>query len=145
MQHFFSTIKPVTPRRNDVQVGVSKLSWVFALMVMLFFLSPGTLQAAITKGDPGNFITTWDTTFYSNVTNNNQIRILGSGGGYDYDVYWENVASSSMNGTTTTTSNDLILTFPEPGIYRVEIAGAFPRIYFDLISGDKQKILEVNQ
>ena len=132
------------PPRNDLQVGISKLVWVFALVVMFFFLSPTAAQAAITPGSPDNFITTWDTT-KSGATANNQILIqgLGFGTSYNYDIYWENTASSSMNNSIIgTTTNNLLLTFPEPGIYRVEIAGTFPSLY---TGADSKKILEVNQ
>ena len=111
----------------------------------VYGISPLASEAAITPGSPDNFITTWDTTKLKiGSTPDNQIRIQGSGSGYNYDVYWENTSSSSINGTTTSTSNNLVLTFPEPGIYRVEIAGAFPRIY-STNSRDESKILEVNQ
>ena len=108
-------------------------------------MSPLASEAAITPGSPDNFITTWDTRNTAlGSTPNNQIRIIGAGSGYNYDVYWENTASSTMNGTTTTTSNNFVLTLPEPGIYRVEIVGSFPRIFF-IFNNDKYKILEVNQ
>ena len=106
-------------------------------------MSPLASQAAITPGSPDNFITTWDTT-QPGGTASNQISISGNGSGYNYDVYWENTASSSMNGTLSTTTNYLVLTFPEPGIYQVEIAGSFPRLDF-LLNIDSFKILEVNQ
>ena len=70
---------------------------------------------------------------------------MGIGAGYNYDVYWENVASSSINGTITGRTNPfLTLVFPINGVYRVEIAGDYPRIYFGG-GGDREKILEVNQ
>ena len=107
-------------------------------------MSPLASQAAITPGSPDNFITTWDTRNLNiHSTPDNQIRILGSGTGYNYDIYWENTASSSINGTTHTTSNDFTLTFPAPGEYRVEIAGDFPQIKGN--TNDKYKLLEVNQ
>ena len=102
------------------------------------FLIPQA-SAAITPGSPDNFITTWD------ATSENFIFFMGIGAGYNYDVYWENVASSSINGTITGRTNPfLTLVFPINGVYRVEIAGDYPRIYFGG-GGDREKILEVNQ
>ena len=146
MQHFLIPIKPVTPPRNDLQVGISKLVWVFALVVMFFFLSPTAVQAAITPGDPNNFITVWRSNS-PGVSASNQIRIPGTGSGYNYDLYWESVASSSVNGTILgITSNTRTITFPAPGTYRVEIAGSFPRIYFNYwYSGDSRKLRYIEQ
>ena len=109
-------------------------------------MSPLASEAAITPGSPDNFITTWDTRNLSfGSTPDNQIRIPGQTGyTYNYDIYWENTASSSINGTTHTTNPKQILTFPTPGIYRIEIAGIFPRVYF-IGNLDNKKILELNQ
>ncbi|MFN3188554.1 MAG: BspA family leucine-rich repeat surface protein [Candidatus Paceibacteria bacterium] len=133
MSHTYSKLL-----QGGVATIVTSLIFLFT-----FFLTTEVTHAEVTPGDTGNFITTWDTT-QPGVTADNQIRIPGTGSGYNYDVYWVNTASSTQTGTTTTTSNVLTLTFPEPGIYRVEIAGAFPRIFFNN-GGDRQKILQVNQ
>jgi len=122
------------------RLGTILLSTIFA--TLLFFLS-FQITYAITPGDSANFITTWDTT-NPGTSADNQITIPGSGGGYNYEIYWENMASSTINGTTTVTSNTYTLTFPEAGKYRVEISGAFPRINFNN-TGDKEKILTVEQ
>ena len=111
------------------------------ILTVGFLLTLPTLtHAEVTPGDPNNFITTWDTE-NEGTSDDNQITIPGTG--TDYDIYWENVASSTINGTTTAT-NAVTLTFPEPGMYRVEITGDFTRIRFNN-GGDKDKILEVNQ
>ena len=109
----------------------------------VFSVSPLASEAAITPGDPDNFITTWNSAAIEiGSTASNQIRILGSGTGYDYDIYWEDTASSSINGTTHTTSNNFVLTFPSPGIYRVEIAGDFPRILTSSNERNKMRTIE---
>ncbi|WP_167571860.1 BspA family leucine-rich repeat surface protein [Aquimarina algiphila] len=79
------------------------------------------------------FITTWQTT-----TDNENIVIPTTGSGYDYSVDWgDGTIETGFTGNATheyTTS----------GTYTVRIIGDFPRIYFNN-SGDKDKILEVNQ
>ena len=112
----------------------------------MYAASPLASEAAITAGDPNNFITTWDTrNLSSGSTPNNQIKLFSLAGGSSYDIYWENVASSSINGTVTTNASGPTLTLPAPGIYRVEIAGTVLGLNFLSVSNDKQKILEVNQ
>lgn len=113
--------------------------WMFALLVV-----PVVSEAAVTPDATTNFITTWNTE-NSGASANNQITIPGSGSGYSYEIYWEDMASSTINGTTSvTTSSSYTLTFPTPGIYEVQIAGAFPIIRFNN-GGDKEKILTVEQ
>ncbi len=112
------------------------------LLVSFIFVGPFA-QAAITPGDPANFITTWDTT-NPGASADNQITIPGTGSGYNYDLYWESLASSTVNGTSTVTTSSHTITFPEPGQYKVEINGDFPRIVFNN-GGDRQKIMTVEQ
>jgi len=115
--------------------------------ISLFLFLPYIVSAQVTPGHTDNFITTWDTT-QPGVSASNQIRIPHTTGTYNYHLYWENTASSTMNGTTTISglnaASSPTITFPEPGIYRVEIIGTFPQIYF-INTGDRQKILQVNQ
>ncbi|MCA9357042.1 DUF285 domain-containing protein [Candidatus Nomurabacteria bacterium] len=112
------------------------------LCLLLGFFT--TTHAAVTPDAPTNFITTWNTE-NSGTSANNQITIPGTGAGYNYEIYWENLASSTMNGTTSViTTSSHTLTFPEPGIYEVQASGTFPQIYFNNV-GDKDKILTVEQ
>jgi len=117
------------------------------IFVIVLFGIAFTAHAQVTPGDPGNFITTWNTE-NPGTSATNQITIPHTTGTYDYQLYWENTASSTMNGTTTVSginaASSPTLTFPEPGIYRVEIVGDFPQIFFNN-SGDRQKILQVNR
>ncbi len=84
------------------------------------------------------FITTWktDNPGSSNATS---ITIPTEGGGYSYDVSWENdgVWETGFIGNA---SHD----YGVAGTYEVAIRGAFPRIYFNN-SGDKEKILSIEQ
>ena len=123
---------------------LTKTLLLFASFLIVFFAVAPTSHAAVTPDDPGNFITTWNTE-NPGTSNDNQITIPGTGGGYNYELYWEDTASSTINGTTSLiTSSSYTLTFPAPGIYEVQASGTFPRIYFDN-SGDKDKILTVEQ
>lgn len=110
---------------------------------VFFFTAPSVTLAAVVPDDPANFITTWNTE-NDGTSGADQITIPGTGGGYNYNIYWENVASSTISGTTTVTTASVTLTFPEPGIYEVQASGTFPRIYFNN-GGDADKILTVEQ
>lgn len=122
---------------------------LIALLALLSILYlPQLAQAAVTPDDLGNFITTWNTE-NPGTSANNQITIPhGPGETYNYDLYWENTASSTSNGTTTISGSGAAssptLTFPEPGFYEVQASGTFPRIFFN-DGGDKDKILTVEQ
>ncbi len=89
------------------------------------------------------FVTTWDTT-NSGSSGNNQITIPTQGAGYSYNVFWFNVNNTTLRGQDVGLTGDVTITFPEPGIYQVEICGDFPRIYFNN-EGDRNKILSVEQ
>ncbi|NBC64796.1 MAG: BspA family leucine-rich repeat surface protein, partial [Bacteroidetes bacterium] len=115
------------------------LLWV----VVSLLLSASAVQAQVTPGDPGNFITTWNTENFGS-SSNTEIEIPTTGSGYNYDVYWEEVGNASNNGTINGNTGDLTIDFLSEGIYRVEIAGDFPRIHFNF-RDDRQKILTVEQ
>jgi surface protein len=106
------------------------------LLVPGFFVSAAPIV-------PGSFSTTWKTD-NPGTTATNQIRIPTTGTGYNYDIYWENVASSTQNGTLTGRTGATTITFPSIGTYRVDITGSFPRIYFNN-GGDRRKILTIEQ
>ncbi len=89
------------------------------------------------------FITTWITD-NPGITGDNQIRIPTAGDGYNYEVSWELVDDADINGLITGAEGTLTITFPQPGTYRIEITGDFPRIYFNS-TGDRQKILTIEQ
>lgn len=92
---------------------------------------------------PAPFITTWNTENPGS-SNNSQITIPTFGSGYNYDIFWEEVGNPGNNGSLSAQTGDATLIFPSAGIYRVEISGDFPRIFFNDL-GDKEKILTVAQ
>lgn len=120
---------------------ISLLIFAFTLGTLAFF-TPSTYSN--TEPTPGAFVTTWNTE-NPGTSNEDQITIPGTGAGYSYSIYWESLSDPGINGTTSTsTASSYTLTFPEPGQYRVDIIGDFPRIYFNN-GGDRQKILTVEQ
>ncbi len=84
------------------------------------------------------FITTWKTD-NPGTSNNDQITIPTTGGGYNYTVDWGDGTTMSTNITGNITH-----TYAAPGTYTVSITGTFPRIIFNN-SGDKDKILTIEQ
>src|SRR5690606_29551754 len=94
------------------------------------------------------FITIWKTD-NSGTSNDNQITIPTDPSEelalvYNYEVYWEEVDNPTNNGSAAGLTGDYTIDFPAPGIYRVEITGQFPKIFFNN-RGDKSKILSVEQ
>ncbi|MEX0778521.1 MAG: BspA family leucine-rich repeat surface protein [Balneolales bacterium] len=125
-------------KRNNIHGNVKH----FPAMLLLFFV-PVFLTAVKTADAQEAFITTWQT-YNEGVTEDDQIRIPTSDGTYHYDIYWEAVDDPVINGSLLDQTGDVTIDFDEPGTYRVEITGAFPRIHFN-DSGDKYKILTVEQ
>ncbi len=85
------------------------------------------------------FITTWKTD-NPGTSNSTSITIPTTGGGYNYDVDWDNdgiYEDTNVNGSIT---HD----YGTAGTYTVRIRDSFPRIYFNN-AGDKEKILSVDQ
>ena len=85
------------------------------------------------------FITTWKTD-NPGTSNASSITIPTTGGGYNYDVDWDNDGSYDEFGLTGNVTHD----FGVPGTYTIRIRGDFPRIYFNN-TGDRQKILSIDQ
>ncbi|MEM7551502.1 MAG: BspA family leucine-rich repeat surface protein [Bacteroidota bacterium] len=102
--------------------------YFFPLLFILFSTGEVNAQA---------FITTWQTS-NPGTSNNDQITIPTTGGGYNYDIDWgDGTNDAGVTGSITHT-------FPAPGTYTVSITGSFPRIFFNN-GGDRQKILTVEQ
>src|SRR6056297_3214633 len=117
---------------------------IVILALTSLILSASVGYAQIIPGEAGNFITIWNTE-NSGSSANNEIRIPHANGEtYNFTLYWEDTTDSSVNGTETFTTPFFTVTFPAPGIYRVEITGDFPRIFF-AGTGDRRKILSVEQ
>jgi len=115
-----------------------------SLFLFALFIIPASTNAQVIVDSPTNFITTWNTENPGS-SGSNQITIPGTGTGYSYELYWEDTTNDTINGTTTLITTDShTQTFPNPGIYEVQVSGTFPRIYFNN-GGDKDKILTVEQ
>ncbi|WP_431135329.1 BspA family leucine-rich repeat surface protein [Psychroserpens mesophilus] len=97
------------------------------------------LTFSVSLDAQNEFITTWKTD-NPGTSNATSITIPTIGVGYNYDVDWDNDGTFDQFGITGDVTHD----FGVAGTYTIGIQGAFPRIYFNN-SGDKDKILEVNQ
>ena len=86
-----------------------------------------------------HFITTWKTDNPGTSTST-EITIPTTGGGYNYDVDWNNDGVFDEFGITGNVTHD----FGTAGTYEIRIKGDFPRIYFNN-GGDEMKITEVSQ
>ena len=93
--------------------------------------------ATVTVSDVDPFVTTWKTD-NTGTSNDNQITIPTTGGGYNYDVDWGD-GNRTFNAGGSATH-----TYATAGTYTVSITGDFPRIYFNN-GGDKQKLLTVEK
>ncbi|SMG53957.1 surface protein, partial [Marivirga sericea] len=83
-----------------------------------------------------SFITTWQ-------TNDTQITIPTSGGGYNYDISWTNLSGSGIgDGLDNGITGSYTISGLTTDTYQVQITGTFPRINFNN-SGDKDKILTI--
>ena len=108
----------------------------FALVPLLFFLF-------IEQAWGQAFITTWKTDNPGSSTDT-QITIPTTGAGYNYNIYWEEIGDATHFGNLTGITGNVTIDFSSIGDYRVEITGAFPRIFFNG-GGDRRKILSVEQ
>lgn len=93
------------------------------LLLALLMLGITTSQAQVTPGSPDNFITVWNTLATTEIT------IPTTGGGYNYNLYWEEVGNPSNNGTLLNQTGPTIISgLTIDTDYRIEITGDFPRI-----------------
>ncbi len=88
------------------------------------------------------FVTTWKTDNLG-ATNDNQILLPATGTSI-YDISWTNVNSPWINGTFTG-SGATVFTFPSPGTYQLTIDGEYGGLDFYNNSGDRLKILSVDE
>ena len=109
------------------------------LKYQLFYLLLASLFLSFEAEGQSAFITTWKTD-NPGLSNNTSITIPTIGGGYNYDVDWNNDGTFDQFGITGTVTHD----FGTADTYTIRIRGDFPRIYFNGI-GDHEKILNVNQ
>jgi surface protein len=90
------------------------------------------------------FITVWKTD-NPGITINTAIRIPTIGGGYNYNIYWEDTLNTNINGSLLNQTGTISIIFPATGTYRVAISGNFPRIYFNGLNNDRRKIISIEQ
>ncbi|KAA0989216.1 BspA family leucine-rich repeat surface protein [Dyadobacter aurulentus] len=97
------------------------------------------ILAATTAFAQQPFITTWKTDNPGD-SNGTTITIPTTGGGYNYEVDWNNDGTYDQSGITGNVIHD----FGAAGTYTIRIRGSFPRIFFN-DTGDRQKLLDVVQ
>ncbi|MEQ1746989.1 MAG: BspA family leucine-rich repeat surface protein [Saprospiraceae bacterium] len=85
------------------------------------------------------FITTWKTD-NPGTSNSTSITIPTTGGGYNYEVDWNNDGTYDQSGINGSVTHD----FGAAGTYTIRIRGSFPQIYFNN-DGDRQKLLDISQ
>jgi len=105
-------------------------SRILVLAIHIFVVYSGFTQP---------FITTWKTD-KPGVSSPTSITIPTAGGGYNYDVDWDNDGTYDQFGITGSATHDYLVA----GTYTIRIQGAFPGINFNN-GGDKQKILAIEQ
>jgi surface protein len=86
-----------------------------------------------------DFITIWKTD-NPGISDNTSITIPTTGGGYNYDVDWDNDGVYDEFGITGDVTHD----FGVSDTYIIRIKGAFPRIYFSG-NGDCKKLITISQ
>ena len=121
-------------KRTLLQQFVRLTTFVFILLVI-----PVKFHAQ------QGFINTWNTNNVSaGGSTASQIIIPTTGFGYNYNVSWVKVDTPTITGSLLNQTGNALIDNLTPGIYRVEITGAFPRIFF---SGGTEslKILTIEQ
>ncbi len=111
--------------------------FAMALFVVAFLFVGGISSADAALTD--HFVTTWKTD-NAGVSNSTSILLPTTGGGYNYDVDWDNDGTFDEFGITGSATHD----FGAAGTYTIRIQGSFPRMFFGN-SGDKEKILSIDQ
>ncbi len=95
------------------------------------------IRTVYVKEPPTPFITVWKTDNFGS-TEDNQIKIMTKGSGYDYEISW----GDGQKNTHVT--GGITHTYAVPGTYTVSIIGDFPRIYnssrFHMGMGNNQPI-----
>lgn len=110
--------------------------------IILVLLATCTITGIVAQAP---FITTWQTDL-EGASCSSCIAIPTTGGGYNYDVDWENDGTYDDIGV----SGDITHDYGAPGTYQVAIRGDFPRIHFndDFIvedDTDAYKLVSIDQ
>ncbi|MCI5057232.1 MAG: BspA family leucine-rich repeat surface protein [Flavobacteriales bacterium] len=127
--------------QNGVNLGAAGLTYCSAETQRANLISSDSWTIT---GDSKNcmlthFVTTWKTD-NSGVSNSTSITIPTTGGGYNYDVDWDNDGTFDQMGITGSVTHD----FGSAGTYTIRIQGSFPRLYF-YYGGDKLKVMSLDQ
>lgn len=104
------------------------------------------LSGFVCKAQQRPFITLWKSdNLRDGSSNADQITIpVNPAYNYNYLIHWESADENVYSGDLGNLTGSATITFPEAGIYRVEITGDFPQIYFNN-SGDRSKFIDVVQ
>ena len=89
------------------------------------------------------FVTTWKVT-----GGDTKIKIPTYDASYRYSIRWVNTKTPSQKGSFNNVTGDKLINFKKPGIYRVEIKGRFPGIYFGKeteTAKNRSKILSIEK
>lgn len=112
-------------------------SKLFFLLTFLLICFGSNSQVSV--GSTDNFITIWNTHSDTHLT------IPTTGTGYNYDLFWVEIGNPSNNGNLLSqTGNAFISGLSTATLYRIEIAGNFPRIYIN-DGANKEKLNEIQQ
>ncbi len=133
---------PLRIQQNIFQTQRRLLTAALAIVASGMLLLAFFLHVLFTPAHalPANdFVTTWKTDNPGS-SNGSSITIPTTGGGYNYDVDWDNDGTFDEFGLSGSVTHD----FGTPGTYTIRIQGNFPRIYFNN-TGDKNKIININQ
>ncbi len=121
------------PRLSEIKpFNKTKLHKMKYIYVTILSLLPILISAQA-------FLTTWQTD-NPGTSCTSCITIPTFGGGYSYNVDWENDGTIDDFGVTGDITHD----YGIAGTYQVAITGNFPRIYFGF-QFDRQKIISVDQ
>jgi surface protein len=121
-------------------VQLTAYAILFNFLLWLPFDLIARSQSGVENSAP--FITTWKTDNPGGSCPS-CIKIPTIGGGYNYDIDWENDGIYDEFGVTGVV---LPHDYGTPGIYQVAIRGDFPRIYFNnKTQSDKDKIISIDQ
>jgi surface protein len=130
----FIRIRPVSPQTASLKNNISACTGFLCLLIA-FALAP--CSAAQAQSDAFIIIVKTDN---PGTSNNMSFTIPTTGGGYNYQVDWNDDGTYDQSGITGNVTHN----FGAVGVYIIRIRGAFPRIYFNHL-GDRQKLMGVWQ
>lgn len=116
-----------------------RLIYATSFMVIVAASWMSVLLSNANAASADHFVTTWRTD-NPGASNNTSITIPTNGGGYNYDIDWDNDGIFDQFGVTNSITHD----FGTPGEYTIRIQGQFPKIYF-MDAMDQEKIIRIDQ